>query len=114
MYCWLPPPPPPPPPLAGVTVTFCCLVVCSLLFACALLRRRWIASITSACCASTASPSFWVQSSLSLIVLSTSGVAARLFTLSSQPCLSTSVLSASPLRFLFWSTQRAACTTSSG
>ena len=34
----------------------------------ALARRRWIASITSGCCASTASPRFLVQSTLSLII----------------------------------------------
>ena len=53
--------------------TFCCLVVCSLLFACAFARSRCTASMTSGCCASTASPSFCVQSSLVLIMVSTVG-----------------------------------------
>ena len=50
-------------------------------------RRRWIASITSGCCASTASPSFCVQSRSSLIMASTVGVATSAFTLASQSCL---------------------------
>ena len=42
----------------------------NLLLASAFARRRWIASMTSACCAITASPSFCVQSSLVLIISS--------------------------------------------
>ena len=50
------------------------------------LRRRLVAqpcmaAITSVCCARNASPSFWVQSSFSFIIVSTSGKTAKDFTL---------------------------------
>ena len=97
-----------------VFVTFCSFVVWSFFSASAFARRRWTASITSGCCASTASPSFCVHSSCVLIMLRTCGVAASCLTLSSQGCLSTSALSFASLRFLFALAQRSACTTSSG
>src|SRR5262245_18733322 len=96
------------------TETVCCLVVSSLPLARARERRRWIASITSACCASTAWPSFCVQSSCWLIMSSTLGTWINDFTLSSQLCLASTAVSASPLRVLLDLTQRSACTTSSG
>src|SRR5689334_4901129 len=105
MYCLLP---------CWLLVTFCCLVDVSFLLASALVRRRWTASITSPCCARTASPSFWVQSSFVLIIERTSGVATNDLTLSSHFCLSTAAFSSLPLRFLFSLAQRSACTTSNG
>ena len=70
-----------------LTVTFCSLVETSFLLSCAFARSRWIASITSGCWASTASPSALVQSSFSLIIASTVGVAASALTLSSHALL---------------------------
>ena len=70
--------------------------------------------MTSVCCASTASPSFCVQSSLSLIMLSTDGVAASDSTLSSHPCLSTAAFQRIALEILVVAGPASACTTSSG
>ena len=63
-------------------------------------RRRWIASITSGCCASTASPRFLVQSTLSLIIAMTSAVLVSALTLLSHDCFSTSFFNASPFKVL--------------
>src|SRR6516225_7498824 len=73
-----------------------------------------MASMTSGCCASTASPNFCVQSSFELIMERTDGVATSDFTLSSQPCLSASCLSRSSCMSLCSISQRSACTISSG
>ena len=70
--------------------------------------------MTSACWASTASPSFCVQSSCSLIMASTLGTWTSDFTLSSQFCFPTAVMSASPLSAVLDFAQRSACTTSRG
>jgi hypothetical protein len=66
----------------------------------ALARNRWIASITSGCWDRTASPSFSVQSSFSLIILRTSGVATNDLMLSSQSCLATARLQLIALEIL--------------
>ena len=105
MYCLL---------SSDLTVTVCSLVVWSLPLSRALVRSRWIASMTSACCASMASPSFCVQSSCSAIIASTFGTWTSDFTLSSQLCLASAPVSASPFTFLLALAQRSACTTSSG
>ena len=52
--------------------------------------------------------------SLVIIMVSTFGTWASAFTLSSQPCLASAAVNASPLRLLFDFAQRSACTTSSG
>src|SRR5437899_693889 len=59
------------------TMTVCSLVVLRLPAACALARRLWMVSMTGFCCARNASPSFWVQSSFSFIIVSTSGNLAK-------------------------------------
>ena len=97
-----------------LALTVCSLSDLSLPLACARPRRRWIASITSACWASMASPSFCVQSSWSAIMASTVGTWTNDFVLSSQLCLASAAVSASPLRLVLALAQRSACTTSSG
>ena len=58
--------------------------------------------MTSDCWARKASPSFWVQSSLSFIMMRTCGNATIDFTLGSHSCGSSALASASPLRSLFF------------
>ena len=96
------------------TITFCSRVVSRLPAALAFMRRLWIVAMTAFCCARKASPSFCVQSSFSLIMVSTCGKLTRDLTLASHGCCSNALVSASPLRSLFCFTKRSACTTSSG
>ena len=69
----------------------------------------WTAARTAASWARKASPSLCVQSSWSLIVFSTLGKGTSDFTLGSQSCVSSALISASPVRSLFpWLWGRAA------
>ncbi|MNK93352.1 hypothetical protein D3C87_1135090 [compost metagenome] len=99
---------------AGSTITFCCSLVLRLPESRARARRRCTAASTSRSWARNASPSFCVQSSLSLIGSSTCGKATSDFTLTSHVWFSTALTAASPFTLGLALTQRAACTISSG
>src|SRR5205823_5029971 len=100
--------------LTACVVTVCCCVDLRLPAVCAWVRSRWIEPATSDCWPSTASPNFWVQSSLLFIIARTCGKATSEVTLGSQPLSLQAVTAASPLRLGLSCDQRAASTTSSG
>ena len=82
------------------TITFCCSVDFRFPASAALFRSFWTVSMTSACWARKASPTFWVQSSFWLIIESTSGNGTRAFTLASHGCLLQGFVQFVPLQVL--------------
>src|SRR5689334_17528474 len=95
-------------------MTFCSLESLSEPCDTALPRSACAVASTSACCARNASPSFCVQSSFSLIIVSTCGNTVSDFTLSSQVCCCNASSSALSLSLGLALTQRSALTISSG
>src|ERR1700744_1045033 len=98
----------------GAVVTTCCGVDCRLPAACASARKVCTASSTLCCCARKASPSCWVQSSLSFIICSVCGTAVSALMLGSQDCACIAVSSAAPVPAGLSRDHLAASTISSG